>query len=150
MTVSPVFKMFALVVTLKKLGLLALLAVIGLFSGHALAQPSISIAGAGSDPEAQSLMNDMYEYAQKLRTAIKNNVPESLDRLPGNPTAVFEVVQAPNGEVLSVLLKKSSGIGTFDDAVEQAIKKTSPLPLPDNPELFQARFEIVYEVRSRL
>jgi colicin import membrane protein len=57
--------------------------------------------------------------------------------MPGNPEAIFDVVQLPTGEILDVQLRKSSGVRAYDDAVQRAILKSSPLPRPDRPELFQ-------------
>ena len=48
--------------------------------------------------------------------------------MPGNPRAVFKVEQLPTGEVMSVRLVKSSGVPEFDRAVENGIRKASPLP----------------------
>ena len=57
--------------------------------------------------------------------------------MPGNPEAIFEVEQLPTGEILDVQLRKSSGVRAYDEAVQRAIVKSSPLPRPDRPELFQ-------------
>jgi colicin import membrane protein len=48
--------------------------------------------------------------------------------VPGNPKASFRVEQLPTGEILSVKKIKSSGVPSFDDAVEKGIIKSSPLP----------------------
>jgi len=62
----------------------------------------------------------------------------ALIRLPanlkGNPEAVFKVRLLPNGEVLNVTLVKSSGQPAYDQEVERAILKASPLPLPPDRE----------------
>ena len=76
------------------------------------------------------------DYIRRIQAKIKGNVvlpPE----LPGNPEAIFEVVQLPTGEIIDAVLKKSSGVRAYDDAVQRAILKSSPLPRPDRPELFQ-------------
>ena len=76
------------------------------------------------------------DYIRRIQAKIKGNVvlpPE----LPGNPEAVFEVVQLPTGEIIDAVLRKSSGVRAYDDAVQRAIVKSSPLPRPDRPELFQ-------------
>jgi colicin import membrane protein len=57
--------------------------------------------------------------------------------LAGNPEAIFDVVQLPTGEILEATLRKSSGNRAYDDAVQRAIIKSSPLPRPDRPEHFQ-------------
>ena len=74
------------------------------------------------------------DYVGKIRTKVKGNLVWDG---PGNIEAVFEVVQLPTGEVLTVTKKKSSGIPAFDDAVERAINKSSPLPKPDQVDVFQ-------------
>ncbi len=53
----------------------------------------------------------------------------------GNPQAEFEVSLIPTGEVLNVKLSRSSGNPAYDNAVERAIRKASPLPLPADPSL---------------
>ena len=52
-----------------------------------------------------------------------------------NPQAEFEVFLIPTGEVLNVKLSRSSGNPAYDNAVERAIRKASPLPLPTDPAL---------------
>lgn len=82
-------------------------------------------------------------YISKLKGKIKSNVvlPPGV---PGNAESIFDVVQLPTGEVLSVKLRKSSGHKAYDDAVERAILKSSPLPRPDRPEQFQRSLEIKF------
>jgi colicin import membrane protein len=77
----------------------------------------------------------------KYRAAIAAKVRGNLLRPPGlsgNPEAVFEVDQLPSGEVLNVRLKRSSGVPALDEAIERAIRRSSPLPLPDEQEPVRA------------
>lgn len=74
-------------------------------------------------------------YIGKIRAKIKGNLILPAD-LPGNPEAIFAVTQLPSGEILSVRLQQSSGYATYDAAVERAIHKSSPLPKPEQSELF--------------
>jgi colicin import membrane protein len=46
------------------------------------------------------------------------------------------VTLLPGGAVLKAELKKSSGNAAYDDAVERAILKSDPLPLPPDVQLF--------------
>jgi colicin import membrane protein len=46
-------------------------------------------------------------------------------------------VQLPTGEIIDVVLKKSSGVRTYDEAVQRALAKSSPLPRPERAEVFQ-------------
>lgn len=88
-------------------------------------------AGAGTSGTAAKStaprMDSGYEAA--IRAKIKSNTtyPGSTDE-PGNPKASFRVEQLPTGEILSVTKIKSSGVPSFDDAVERGIHKSTPLP----------------------
>ena len=87
------------------------------------------------------------DYYSKIQAKIRGNVILPVG-VQGNPEAVFDVVQLPTGEILSVKLKKSSGNAALDAAVERAITKSSPLPLPDAKENFKRELEIVYRPRE--
>ena len=68
---------------------------------------------------------------------MKGNVIVPPD-LAGNPEAIFEVVQLPTGEIIDVRRCASrAAVARYDDAVQRAILKSSPLPRPDRAELFQ-------------
>ena len=69
--------------------------------------------------------------------------------LQGNPEAVFLVVQLPTGEVLSTRLVKSSGNPAYDTAVERAILKSSPLPLPSDKTLFARELKLTFRPRDQ-
>jgi len=74
---------------------------------------------------------------------IKPNVVAQ-PNIPGNPEAIFDVTLLPTGEVLAVRLRKSSGFKSYDEALERAILKSSPLPKPDRPELFESSLELKF------
>src|SRR5262249_36011664 len=74
-------------------------------------------------------------YTARIRNKIRGNITAPPD-IPGNPEAVVEVLQLPTGEVIDVKLQKSSGFPPWDEAVQRAILKSSPLPRPDQPQLF--------------
>jgi len=94
--------------------------------------------------KAAAARRGLESYAAKIRAKIRGNIvlPPNIG---GNPEAVFEVNQLPGGDVLSVRLKRSSGIPALDDAIERAIRKSSPLPKPDDATLFQRTLEIKYK-----
>ncbi|MDQ6916493.1 MAG: TonB C-terminal domain-containing protein [Pseudomonadota bacterium] len=75
-------------------------------------------------------------YIRSIQAKVKGNVLVPPD-IAGNPEAIFEVVQLPTGEIIDSQLKKSSGVRAYDDAVQRAIIKSSPLPRPETPDLFQ-------------
>ena len=57
---------------------------------------------------------------------------------------VMSVRLAPGGEVLSVRVVSSSGNSIFDRSVENAVYKAAPLPLPEDPTLFDNFREIEF------
>lgn len=75
------------------------------------------------------------EYIHRIREKVKYNIVMP-PAVPHDAEAVFEVVLLPSGEVLSARLVKPSGVSAYDSAVERAIKKSQPLPLPPDPALF--------------
>lgn len=87
-------------------------------------------------------------WVDRIRAKIRGNILLPPD-LKGNPEAIFDVVQLPTGEVLSAKLRKSSGHAGYDQAVERAILKSSPLPRPDRPELFQRELELRFRPLDR-
>ena len=98
------------------------------------ARESATRAKAKAEGDARSAAQA--DWIRRIQSKIRGNVilpPE----MPGNPEAIFEVVQLPTGEIIDVQLRKSSGVKAYDEAVQRAILKSSPLPRPDRPEQFQ-------------
>lgn len=87
------------------------------------------------------------DWVDKIRAKIRGNILVPPD-IQGNPEAHFIVVQLPTGEVLSRKLVKSSGHRAYDEAVERAILKSSPLPRPDKPELFERELRLTFRPRD--
>src|SRR5574343_85717 len=77
---------------------------------------------------------ELADYASKIRMKVRGNMMP-VPGIQGNPEAVFDVTQLPTGEVLDIKLKRSSGNPALDGAIERAIRKSSPLPKPDDPSL---------------
>ena len=76
------------------------------------------------------------KYKAMIHNKIKRFVVVPPD-LKGNPEAEFTVVLLPDGEVMKATLVKSSGYPAYDAAVERAILRASPLPLPPDASLFE-------------
>ena len=76
------------------------------------------------------------DWIRSIQAKVRGNVIVPPD-IAGNPEAIFEVVQLPTGEIIDVQLRKSSGVRAYDDAVQRAILKSSPLPRPERADLFQ-------------
>jgi colicin import membrane protein len=81
-------------------------------------------------------------WTDKIRAKIRGNIIYDLSRVPGNPEAIFDVTLLPTGEVIQVRKRKSSGNPGYDDAIERAINKSSPLPQPDSPGVFRRQLEL--------
>jgi colicin import membrane protein len=113
-------------------------------AGAAPKSAAPTTAGASAvagDPTARA------QWGDRIRAKIRPNVVLPAD-LQGNPEAIFDVQLLPTGDVLAVKLKKSSGSRAYDDAVERAILKSSPLPLPEKREAFEARLELKFRPRE--
>ncbi len=89
---------------------------------------------ASASKQAAEMSRMQNEYVEKIKAKIhgKTLLPDSLQ---GNPKAEFMVAVLPTGEVLQVKLLRSSGQPAYDDAVERAILKASPLPMPPDADL---------------
>lgn len=117
-----------------------------------LAAEQAAISAQRQDAELRQLLaaeaasdrsKALASWVDKIRVKIRGNIvlPPAIK---GNPEAVFEIALLPTGEVLSVNKKKSSGLAVLDDAINRAIRKSSPLPMPDDPKVFERRLEITY------
>jgi colicin import membrane protein len=83
------------------------------------------------------------DYIRRIQAKIRGNVVVPPD-MPGNPEAIFAVVQLPSGEIIDVQLGKSSGVRAYDEAVQRAILKSSPLPRPDSPDMFRRNLTLKF------
>jgi colicin import membrane protein len=101
-------------------------------------------ARASADLRNRALL----QWTDKIRAKIRGNIILPQD-IPGNPEAIFDVTQLPTGEVLTVRKTKSSGHPGYDDAVERAIMKSSPLPLPDDRSLFRRDLQLRFRPQDR-
>lgn len=87
------------------------------------------------------------EFKVKIQLKIKGllvNPPG----MRGKPEAHYRVDLLPNGEVIRATLLKSSGQPAYDRAVESAIIKATPLPLPPDRDA-AAAFRDGLELRFR-
>ncbi|MBF1164176.1 MAG: TonB C-terminal domain-containing protein [Dechloromonas agitata] len=109
----------------------------------ATAQQMAHAAAAEAEQRASANKRGTDAYIGKIRGKVRGNMvlPPGIQ---GNPEATISVEQLPTGEVLSVKVKRSSGNAALDRAIEAAIWKSSPLPKPDDPSLFQRTLEIKY------
>ena len=69
------------------------------------------------------------QFRDKISATVRGNT-RLPDDLKGNPEVRFLVRLLPTGEVIDIRRTQSSGNAAYDEAVERAIRKSSPLPLP--------------------
>ncbi|HEX5125467.1 MAG TPA: energy transducer TonB [Rhodocyclaceae bacterium] len=84
-------------------------------------------------------------WTDKIKSKVRGNIilPPGIT---GRPTAEFAILLLPTGEVMMPLrLINSSGNKLLDEAIERAIMKSSPLPLPDKPEIFQRQLNLKFD-----
>ncbi|SDY87708.1 cell envelope integrity protein TolA [Nitrosomonas sp. Nm58] len=86
--------------------------------------------------EKTKQMDEVAKYKAMIQAKIRSRIVMPPD-LPGNPVVDFRVTLLPGGEVLNVMLRRSSGYSAFDEAVERAIFLSTPLPIPPDPALFR-------------
>lgn len=100
-------------------------------------------AMAAEEQKAAGRRSAESNWVGKIVSKVRGNMvlPPNVQ---GNPEALFEVTLLPTGEVLGVRLKRSSGNPALDAAIERALLKSSPLPKPDDPSVFQRILEIKY------
>ncbi len=96
-----------------------------------------------AEQAAAARKSQMDKYESAIRDKIRRYIvlPPNIQ---GNPEAEFDVIQLPGGEVLGAKLKRSSGNPAYDSAVERAILKAQPLPLPPEPSLFRRELNLVF------
>ena len=82
-------------------------------------------------------------WISQIQSKIRGNVVLP-DGLFGNPEAIFVVNQLITGDVTDVRLQQSSGNPAYDQAVERAIRKSSPLPRAEPPEVFEKQLRLVF------
>lgn len=76
------------------------------------------------------------EYIGKIAGKIRRNIVMPPD-VAKDARVEFLVTVLPGGTVLNARLVKSSGSAVYDTAVERAILKSQPLPLPADASLFK-------------
>lgn len=87
------------------------------------------------DEQAAATGRVVDEYKGKIQARIRSKIVEPPD-VAQDARAEFLVTLVPRGGVLKAELKKSSGNKAYDDAVERAILKSDPLPVPPDVQLF--------------
>jgi colicin import membrane protein len=103
---------------------------------------SLQQAAGKESAAASSRSKSLANYQDKIRAKVRGNL--GFVSVSGNPTAKFLVTQLPSGEIISARMVRSSGVPAYDSAVERAIMKSSPLPLPDDKSAFHRELELTF------
>jgi colicin import membrane protein len=103
--------------------------------------PASPTAGARGGPKGDP------NWAARVRQCIKPHMVFNEGSATGNLIATFRVQLVPGGEQLGdPKLAKSSGNSSFDAAVERAIQRCDPFPLPSGA--FQSEVQIDYRLKE--
>lgn len=103
------------------------------------AQQQAEAQRAAEEAQAAARGRVIDEFVGRIRAKIKRKLVMPPD-VADDALAEFEVTLLPDGSVLIAKLKKSSGNDAYDSAVERAIIKAQPLPLPPDVTLFNRNF----------
>jgi len=90
--------------------------------------------------QARRDMSFINQYGERIKRAIRKEFNPI--GLPEGLSCVFIIRMIPGGQVVDEHIVKSSGNDIFDRRAETALSKASPLPVPDDPRLFEKMREI--------
>ena len=94
-----------------------------------------SVEQQAAREQAAAIGRVVDEYNGKIAAKIRRNIVMPPD-VSSDARAEFSVTLLPGGTVLGARLIKPSGNAAYDNAVERAILKSQPLPLPPDVTLF--------------
>lgn len=66
----------------------------------------------------------------------------------GNLVCTIRINLLPDGSILNVTVVKSSGNRAYDEMSQNAVHKSAPFPMPDEPELYNKLRDIVLSFRN--
>lgn len=105
------------------------------------ASEQAQIAAAQSAEQTSSMQGVIDRYVAQIKVAIESNLLKPSNYEVGQ-YCVYTVQLAPGGVVISAELSRSSGNSALDQAAREAIFRTSPLPVPQDPAEFE-RFRVL-------
>ena len=98
--------------------------------------------------QAAAQASEVDKYKQLIADRIRRFIIEP-PGLQGNPQVELDVTVLPGGEVLDVKTRKASGQPSWDAAVERAVRRAQPLPLPQDPTLHSRFRELNLRFRPK-
>jgi colicin import membrane protein len=114
----------------------------------AKAERDKELAEAAKAQEAANVVKrtEFDRYVNGIRNKIrgKANVP---DNVTGKPSVQVRITILPGGDVLNVVVVRSSGNPAYDSAIERAIRSAQPLPVPaPDSELFPQFRDLILNI----
>jgi len=97
---------------------------------------------------AAARKNEIEKYKRGISDKIRKFIVRP-PNLQGSEEAEYDIVVLPDGNVLGVKLKKPSGNPAYDNAVERAISRAQPLPMPPDPALLKDYRELNLKFRAQ-
>jgi colicin import membrane protein len=97
---------------------------------------------------ATAQAREIDKYKRAIADKIKRFIIEP-PNIQGNPEVELDIIVLPGGEVLDVRTKRASGQTPWDNAVERAIRRAQPLPLPPDPALMKEFRELNLKFRPK-
>lgn len=90
---------------------------------------------------------EMGQYTALIRQKVQRNWSKPGSAKPGLECEVA-VVQLPNGDVVDVRTVRCNGDDAVRRSIEAAVRKASPLPLPENRLLFDRNITFIFVPES--
>jgi colicin import membrane protein len=85
-------------------------------------------------------MNIINQYVARITSAIQSEF--NMTGLPPGLSCVFQIRMSPTGDVITLRIDRSSGNTVFDTRAETAVRSAAPLPVPEDPRVFNKMREI--------
>lgn len=101
----------------------------------ATVDPAVQQAERARAAMAAARQRSVDEFIGKIVAKVRRNIVMPPD-VADDARTEFTVTLLPDGSVLTARLTKSSGNAAYDNAVERAIAKSQPLPLPADAAMF--------------
>jgi colicin import membrane protein len=100
---------------------------------------------AAEQARGRELAGSMDLYKQAIKQRVDRNWVRPLSAEDWYTCEVV-VDQIPGGEVINVQIQQCDGDAVFQRSIRNAVYKSSPLPDPPNPALFDRRIQFTFKV----
>ena len=102
---------------------------------------------AAKQARSNVLANQLVLYKQAIKQRVERNWIRPISAEDWYSCEVL-VDQIPGGEVTNVLVERCDGDAAFQRSVKNAVYKSSPLPDPPDPALFDRKLKFTFKVPS--